>query len=244
MKKLFWCSVVFVLVGGYFTATQPFDARLWWVSALSIVLFALPSFYFFCLELGWKRGVLILTVLSLYAFGFEYLAITTGFPYGRFSYTEKIGFRLGGQVPWTVAFAWVPLILASYGLAQRFVQVRWCQIVLSAIFLVLIDLVLDPGAVALKFWIWESNGPFYGVPVSNFVGWFLSGLVGSIILAKLLRGSIYGRSKYIKGIISSVVLIIIFWTTVVLVKGMFISVVIGLFLLGFIYSQSRNATDA
>lgn len=48
---------------------------------------------------------------------------------------------------------------------------------------VLLDLIMDPGAVALGFWSWVIPGRYYGVPAVNFTGWLLSGVVGVCVLA-------------------------------------------------------------
>jgi putative membrane protein len=38
-----------------------------------------------------------------------------------------------------------------------------------------LDLLLDPVSVApgVAGWVWVGGGPFFGVPISNFIGWFL-----------------------------------------------------------------------
>jgi putative membrane protein len=41
---------------------------------------------------------------------------------------------------------------------------------------------LDPGAVALGFWEYYPPGAFYGVPLSNYVGWVLSATVAVVLL--------------------------------------------------------------
>ena len=46
-------------------------------------------------------------------------------------------------------------------------------IILIAIFVVLLDFVLDPLAVNENRWNWESSGIYYGVPLLNFFGWLL-----------------------------------------------------------------------
>ena len=40
--------------------------------------------------------------------------------------------------------------------------------------MVVCDLVLDPAAVRLGFWAWYDPGPYFGVPVINFLGCVLS----------------------------------------------------------------------
>jgi putative membrane protein len=44
---------------------------------------------------------------------------------------------------------------------------------LCAVFAVSFDLWYDPVAVAMKWWTWTNPGPYYNVPTSNFIGWFV-----------------------------------------------------------------------
>jgi lycopene beta-cyclase len=40
------------------------------------------------------------------------------------------------------------------------------------------DLFLDPQMVGWGFWVWEGTGAYFGIPLVNFLGWFLvSGLI-------------------------------------------------------------------
>jgi putative membrane protein len=52
-------------------------------------------------------------------------------------------------------------------------------VLLSTGFVLLADLVIDPAAVHAGFWIWENPGLYYGIPISNFIGWALTGLIYS-----------------------------------------------------------------
>ena len=63
---------------------------------------------------------------------------------------------------------------------------------LTATFAVLYDLYLDPIAVHLGIWIWSNPGPWFGVPIGNFVGWWLitfSSVYSYIFLS-------YGQRQY------------------------------------------------
>ena len=46
-------------------------------------------------------------------------------------------------------------------------------ILLTAVFVMFLDLVLDPLAVDEKRWSWEYPGMYYGVPFFNFIGWLM-----------------------------------------------------------------------
>jgi len=64
--------------------------------------------------------------------------------------------------------------------------------ILAATFAVMYDLFLDPIAVHLGIWTWHMGGPWYGVPISNFVGWWL--IAFSSVYTYLLLT--YNQRKY------------------------------------------------
>lgn len=38
------------------------------------------------------------------------------------------------------------------------------------------DLVIDPilSGPAVRAWVWEEGGPYFGIPVQNYIGWMLT----------------------------------------------------------------------
>jgi putative membrane protein len=119
--------------------------------------------------------------------GFEYLGIHTCFPYGCFVYGDMLGAKLRDTVPWTIFVGWTPLIIGIYAIMRKYIQHSWLIVLIGAALLTLVDMVLDPGAVLLGFWMFDAGGWYYHVPWSNFFGWFLSGLVGMGVAHMLLR---------------------------------------------------------
>jgi putative membrane protein len=205
---------------------------------------ALPSYLALCRWTGWRRGVLSLLALTLYAYLVEYIAVKTGFPYGNFEHGYKIGFKIAGTVPWTVPFAWTPLVLASFAMASRFANGSWLKtLLLSALLLVVIDLVLDPGAVSQGFWLYSRDGlaslpvlgwRFYDVPLSNFLGWFLSGFGASWILLKTLPETIQQNVEQTippRALMQSTFLVLCFWTSAACWMSLTIPCLIGVLLL-------------
>jgi putative membrane protein len=53
------------------------------------------------------------------------------------------------------------------------------------------DLVLDPAmaheSLRVKFWVWDEQGPYFGMPIKNFVGWVATGLIFMAISRCLWR---------------------------------------------------------
>ena len=116
---------------------------------------------------------------------------------------------------------------------------KW-KIILLTTFLVLVaDMVLDPAAVALKFWIYESQGIFYGVPLMNFLGWIFSGFISSLITMYFLKDHINDLSKP-NALISSLFLILAFWSAVCLYMGLILPALIGFIFVGYILYETQG----
>lgn len=229
----------FLVLNGFFVAKMNDYAELQrfanhpvlaTISAVFVLFFALPSFWALVKWLGAPRGVLALVALGAFAVGIETFAVVTGYPYGQFSYGDKIGGKLFGVTPWTVPFAWTPLMLGAYALARRHIRGTAATIVGAALITVVLDATLDPGAVSQKFWTYVYPGVYYGVPWSNFVGWILSGLIGAAILQAFA-----GREQEPPaGLLVSTWLILVFWSSVCAWSALWMPAVIGLISLAFI----------
>ena len=238
MKTQFYiflaAALTFLLIG-YFVSLVGFPAEYAFVSNIFIVLMALPSFYFFCKSVGLKKGLLGLISLALFAQFIEAQAIITGFPYSEFQYSDKISGKLFGIVPWTIGFAWTPLLLASVYVASRWTVNKSILILISAITLVGFDLILDPGATAAGLWIWENPSGFYNVPLQNFFGWFVSGLIGTIIF--LLHK--IDRQKLQPAILLSAIFTLAFWTGAAIYFNFALVVVLGTLTTSYLLSQLK-----
>jgi len=127
-----------------------------------------------------RRATAALLALAAYAYGIEFVGVTTGWPYGAFEYGVALGPMAGG-VPLALPVFFFPLVLNSYLLCLLLLgdlaRSPWVRLPVVVATVVGIDLVLDPGAVALGFWAYNGGGPFYGVPWSNYAGWVLSATV-------------------------------------------------------------------
>jgi isopentenyl-diphosphate delta-isomerase type 1 len=196
------------------------------LSSVNVLLFALPSFWALKMWLGWSDAAKLVAVLGLYAISVETFAVFTGFPYGHFGYSDHLGFKLFDAVPWTIAFAWTPLMLCAYTAARSLLISRFRRLVCSTFLLLAFDLVVDPGAVTLGFWQYSDGGVYYGVPVSNFLGWIVSGAVGSAITE--------GVISYFRPLLpppvqigSSAFFIIFFWTALAAVSGLGVPAAMG-----------------
>lgn len=230
----------FLAIGAFFMVNVELPRWSHYLSALNIVLFSLPCFWAVRWWLGWREAAIVLSVLGLYALLIEASAILTGFPYGHFGYSDLLGFRIFGLVPWTVAFAWTPLILGAYGIAAKLFTDRIPRIFATTFIVTSFDVVLDPGAVLLGFWHYKEGGWFYGVPISNFAGWLVSGLIGAILI-ELLVVKFKPLLPTPVQLASSAIFIIAFWAAIAFFGSLYLSAVIGMLTFaGLVYLFFRH----
>lgn len=217
---------IFLAVGAFFMVNVELPEWSYLLSAVNVLLFAVPVFYVTRQWLGWKNAVTTIIVLGVFALAIETSAILTGFPYGHFGYSELLGHKIFGEVPWTVAFAWTPLLLAAYAVSANLFSNVIVRILATSAILVIFDLTLDPGAVLLGFWQFNDVGIFYGVPLSNFIGWGFSGILGAALVELL----VYLFKPILPTpvmLTDSSLFIIFFWMSIAFVGGLTFAFLIG-----------------
>ncbi|GAA0286260.1 bisanhydrobacterioruberin hydratase [Halobacterium noricense] len=132
-----------------------------------------------------KAAVAVLALVA-YAFAIEFVGVAIGWPYGHFEYLIDLGPMLAGSVPLGLPVFFLPLVVNSYLLVLLLFgrHTRRAVVRLPAVAAVVVwmDVVLDPGAVALGFWAYDAAGAYYGVPLSNYLGWVLSATVSVAVL--------------------------------------------------------------
>jgi uncharacterized membrane protein len=144
---------------------------------------------------GIRTSLFFAVVVLLVSNFLENVSIATGFPFGNYYYSQFSGPRilnvpvligpayLGmGYLSWTLA----RLLLGRTREALRGMSLITVPIVASFL-MVAWDLTFDPVNSTINgFWIWEQGGAYFGVPFSNYVGWFLTVFVFFAVFAVYL----------------------------------------------------------
>ena len=194
-----------------------------------------------------RRAAVGVAFLCAYAYAVEYVGVTTGWPYGEFHYTVDLGPTVGG-IPLALPVFFLPLVLNGYlfcllllGDRARSVAVRLPVVVATV---VLMDLVLDPGAVALGFWTYADGGAFYGVPRSNFLGWVGSATLSVLVLDRVLdRTALLDRLDRSPFMLDDLVSFVLLWGGINAWFGNAIPVAFAaLFGLGLLWTDRFDAT--
>ena len=160
-----------------------------------------------------RRALGGLALLAVFTWGIEMIGVRTGVPYGTFSYQLDLGPMVFG-VPVGLPVFFFPILLNSYLLALLVLGPISLptRFGLALAFVLAMDLVLDPGAVALGFWAWTDPGAYYGVPAVNYAGWVLSGSVGLCIVSfSFDRRDLWDRLENCPFLLDDLVSFVLFW---------------------------------
>jgi uncharacterized membrane protein len=144
------------------------------------------------------RGILIFFVLYLVLGNiFENVGVVTGFPLGRYYYTDALGPKVF-HVPILVGLSYIGMGYLSWILGGVILgNVRsplfgWRIItlpLLAAFIMIAWDVANDPVWVHLdRLWVWLDGGAYFGVPLTNFPGLFLMYYLAHQAFAIYVRG--------------------------------------------------------
>jgi uncharacterized membrane protein len=177
----------------------------WYVVLFLISYLAIASYHW-----GLKRSLKFLVLGYFIAWASEASSIRNGFPYGDYTYRYE---NMPGEiflygVPVWDSVSYVFLNFASWmtalALRSRWnryaplqeLQRSWKTVLLGAFLVMLLDIVIDPVANMGERWFlgdiyfYPHGGWYFGVPWTNFAGWFLVGLAiqGTFLLIDSLEG--------------------------------------------------------
>lgn len=137
-----------------------------------VVAFAVSS----ALLLGARKAVVLFLTAALVGFAMEALSVSTGFPFGRYFYTNALGATLG-SVPVFIPLTWAALSFyaleagGTYGMP---------------FLMTFLDLSFDP-RFSGNLWIWTSSTQYFGDPWSNFVGWLITSALIAFLYTVMVR---------------------------------------------------------
>ncbi|MCG2787055.1 MAG: carotenoid biosynthesis protein [Anaerolineae bacterium] len=124
---------------------------------------------------GWARTLKTFAIVVVLSYLAEFLGSSTGIPFGKYEYTALLQPQLAG-VPLLIPLAWMMMLPPAWAIAKTILgesRPRWAFVLLSALAFTAWDLFLDPQMVGWGFWVWESPGAYFGIPLSNYLGWIL-----------------------------------------------------------------------
>ena len=139
-----------------FLALTPFNLLL----TFGLLIFGNNDFSFKFLK--------ILSILFMIGFFIEVFGVCSGLLFGEYHYGKTLGFQLLG-VPLIIGVNWIILVVSSFAVSSYFVSNSILKVVLSSFIMVLLDFMIEPVAIRLDFWHWQSGI----IPLRNYLMWFL-----------------------------------------------------------------------
>jgi uncharacterized membrane protein len=150
---------------------------------------------------GWRHFLVFFMLTFVISWSYETSSILTGFPFGHYVYTDKLGPKLW-LVPLLIMPAYFSMGYIAWTLGHVLVdrfddRLAGAEVVLvpvlASFVMVMWDLVIDPASSTITgAWIWRDGGGYFGVPLVNFLGWYLCVFTIYLVFALYLQRSAEG----------------------------------------------------
>lgn len=183
--KLF---IFWYIIGVLLLSFDLLPSWLEWANAVFLILAGALGALYFMRRFGIGIGLSLSAFIFISTFIVEGAGAKADFLFGSYDYTERFAPNLFG-VPIAIGFAWIMVVATSH------VAARWIfpkggilYAVAGGIGAVIMDLIIDPVAYEVKgYWIWEDTGWYYGIPWTNFFGWFVVSFVLHFLIDLLMK---------------------------------------------------------
>jgi len=102
----------------------------------------------------------------------EMLGVNYGLIFGDYVYLDNLGVKILG-VPVLIGVNWIILTFITGSLSSFIFKNKYVSILIGAILMIGLDLLIEPVAPLLGFWIFDLQI----VPLQNYIGWFVIGII-------------------------------------------------------------------
>lgn len=140
--------------------------------------------------LGWRGFVVFALATIVVSFTSEAIGVATGLVFGPYHYTDLLGPKLIGVPPMIqigyLAMGYASMITGRIILSLIRKPARGWSVLAAALtgafIMVSWDVAMDPyQSTVVGDWLWHTGGPYFGVPLHNYAGWF-----GTVFIFMLL----------------------------------------------------------
>lgn len=115
----------------------------------------------------WKGKFILGALLIMFSgWAIEWVGVQTGKIFGQYHYGATLGYKFD-SVPLLIGVNWFILLYCSFFLAEKITKLKWLKYILTAIFMVLMDVLIEPVAVRYDYWQWHT----LHIPLQNYIAW-------------------------------------------------------------------------
>jgi len=173
----------------------------WRVSGPGYVIFgALAILAHARARFGRRKAFKVFLAGTLLSLSFGLLGVTSGIPFGWYEYTPLLGYRIGELVPYVIPLSWFYMVYCSLAIVTRLFQADHNEKTKSALALMAgaiftaWDVSMDPAmSQASNHWIWQMGGFYYGMPLTNWLGWLLAGSTIARVMLYIVGATTFER---------------------------------------------------
>lgn len=178
-----------------------------------VVLGALAGLLHCASRLGTRTALIVFGASFSISLGAELLGTGTGYPFGDYAYTSQLGWKFFDLVPFNIPTSWFYMLYCSLAIVGRIAaprddaRGRWTWAVAGGFVLTAWDVSMDPAMVRTTHWLWNlapadqqsvmgrifSSDLFYGMPLTNWIGWLLTGIVIARVMVAIVPPSRWAR---------------------------------------------------
>lgn len=177
----------------------------------TVVLGAVAGLAFLAYCIGVGRALAVFAVSFALSLASELTGTATGFPFGAYAYTDRLGYKILGLVPFNIPTSWFYMLVASLAICGRLLRVaddnrsRWWWALVGGLVLTAWDVSMDPAMVKTLHWVWQTpdlstqgaftqfiGTPFFfGMPLTNWLGWLLTGILVARAMLAIVPPSVW-----------------------------------------------------
>lgn len=197
---------------------------------------------------GWRNIAAFIAITVVISFTSEVVGVATGLVFGPYHYTDLLGPKLLG-VPPLIQLGYLAVGYASMVIGRIILSllgpVKHWAILAAALagtfIMVSWDVAMDPYQSTVSGdWIWHTGGPYFGVPLHNYAGWF--GTVFAFMLVYFIYASRYTEQSQPEATKNPAA----FWSLAVVLYALFALGIVVTPLVGIAlpYASPANYNDA
>lgn len=127
------------------------------------------------------RFISIILFIILISWVVELIGVKTGLIFGNYKYGSILQPQILGT-PIPIGFAWISTLLGSYAITQiilKKINSKFVILIFTAFLMTLFDFMMEPAAIKLGYWYWESGT----VPIQNYLAWFVIGFFFALLFS-------------------------------------------------------------
>lgn len=182
-----------------------------WGGQTTVVLGAIAGLAFLAWAIGTSRALIVFAVSFVISLSSELSGTSTGYPFGVYGYTQQLGYLIGGLVPFNIPTSWFYMLMSSLAICGRLLQAKddniskWWWSFVAALVLTAWDVSMDPAMVKTAHWLWHvpdlsdrsafvqfiGTPFFFGMPLTNWLGWILTGTIVARAMLFIVPPSIW-----------------------------------------------------